>query len=190
MSLNLNVIIASTRPGRVGAAVATWFHGHAKAHGAFDAHLVDLADFNLPVYDEPRHPRLRQYEHEHTRRWSASVEAADAYVFVVPEYNFGPTPALLNALNYVYLEWNDKPAGFVSYGGISGALRSVQMTKLTLTTLKMMPLMEAVTIPMVTGQLSDGAFTPNELQEKSADALLAELQRWGTALKGMRAGAG
>jgi len=190
VTLQLNVIIASTRPGRVGAAVGAWFHGYAKAQGAFDVKLVDLADFDLPVYDEPRHPRLQQYEHEHTRRWSQSVAAGDAYVFVAPEYNFGPTPALLNALNYVFLEWNDKPAAFVSYGGISGALRAVQMTKLTLTTLKMMPIMEAVTIPMVAQQLSDGAFTPNEIQEKSAEAMLAELKRWAVALKGMRDGKG
>ena len=75
MALKLQTIITSTRPGRAGPAVANWFHEGAKAHGKFDAQLVDLADFNLPLYDEPQHPMRRQYEHEHTRKWSASVNA-------------------------------------------------------------------------------------------------------------------
>lgn len=186
MSLRLNIVIASTRPGRVGPAVARWFHEYALTDGTFDVDLVDLADFGLPVYDEPKHPRLQQYEHDHTRRWAQSVAAADAYVFVVPEYNFGPTPALLNALNYVYVEWNYKPAALVGYGGISGAMRSVMLTKQTLTTLKMVPIMEGVTIPMVAERLKDGAFLPAEIHEQSAAALLKELHRWAEALKPMR----
>jgi NAD(P)H-dependent FMN reductase len=184
--LRLNVIIASTRPGRVGAAVGRWFHGFARDHGAFDARLVDLAEFGLPVYDEPRHPRLQQYEHEHTRRWAASVASADAFALVTPEYNYGPTPALLNALNYVYVEWNYKPAAFVSYGGISGGMRAAQVTKQTLTTLKVMPIVEAVTIPKVSGHVSDGTFTPTEIHEQSAAAMLDELHRWAVALVPMR----
>lgn len=90
MTLRLHTIVASTRPGRIGPTVGRWFHERAAAHGAFDAHLVDLADFALPVYDEPHHPRMRKYEHAHTRQWSESVAAADAYVLVTPEYNFGP----------------------------------------------------------------------------------------------------
>ncbi len=187
MSFSLNVIVASTRPGRVGKPVGDWFQEFARKHGKFDVNFVDLAEFNLPVFDEPHHPRLQKYQHEHTKRWAASVDGADAYVFVVPEYNYGPTPALLNALNYVYKEWNYKPAAFVSYGGISGGLRSVQMTKLTLTTLKVMPLMEQVTIPFVTQFLEDGRFNASEDHEKSAAAMLDELHRWADALKPMRA---
>jgi len=187
MTLRLHTIIASTRPGRVGPAVANWFHDIATAEGSFDAHLIDLAEFALPVYDEPKHPSLRDYAHEHTRRWSASVEAADAYVFVTPEYNFGPTPALLNALNYVYREWNYKPCAFVSYGGISGGLRAVQMTKQIVTALKMMPIVEAVVAPLVAQHLKDGQFVANDAQRQGAGDLLAELQKWAAALKPMRA---
>ena len=132
MPLILHTIVCSTRPGRVGLPVAQWFYEVARQHGGFDAKLVDLAAFNLPIYDEPKHPVLQQYEHEHTKRWSASVSAADAFVFVTPEYNYGPPPSLLNALNYVYKEWNYKPAAFVSYGGVSGGLRAVQIEKHTL----------------------------------------------------------
>src|SRR5690606_471480 len=137
MSLKLQVVVCSTRPGRLGPVIAQWFQGYAQAHGSFEASLVDIADFNLPVYDEPVHPVQRKYEHEHTKRWSASVEQADAYAFVTPEYNYGPPPSFVNALNYVYKEWNYKPCGFVSYGGLSGGLRAVQQEKLLVTTLKM-----------------------------------------------------
>ena len=184
--LRLNTVIASTRPGRVGESVGAWFHEFAGQHGGFDVHWTDLADFNLPLFDEPEHPRLQHYQHEHTKRWAQSVDAADAYAFVVPEYNYGPTPALLNALNYVYREWCYKPACFVSYGGLSGGMRSVQMTKLTLTTLKVMPLFEQVAIPMVNNHLEDGRFIATEVHEKSAKAMLDELVRWAEALQPMR----
>ena len=118
---HLQVIVASTRKGRSGLGVAQWFLDRTKQHGKFDVELIDLQAVNLPLLDEPNHPRLRQYQHAHTKSWSATISRADAYVFVTPEYNFGPPPALINALDYVYLEWNYKPAGFVSYGGVSGA---------------------------------------------------------------------
>jgi NAD(P)H-dependent FMN reductase len=183
----LHVIVASTRPGRQGPAVACWFHSYAQVQGAFDAELVDLADFNLPILDEPNHPRLRKYEQEHTKAWSASVDSADAFVFVTPEYNYSAPPALVNAIDYLFHEWQYKPAGFVSYGGISGGLRSVQSLKPLLTTLKVMPIPEAVTIPFLTQQIEEGVFKPNEQQEQSAGAVLTELLRWTEALASLRA---
>lgn len=100
----LHVVVASTRPTRKGPAVADWFIGRACAHAAFDVERVDLAEVGLPVFDEPKHPRLRDYAHEHTRRWSATVDRADAFVFVTPEYDFGPPASLLNALQYLVHE--------------------------------------------------------------------------------------
>src|SRR5690242_4177824 len=111
--LKLSVIIASTRPGRIGLPIGTWTHGQAKAHGKFEVTLVDLAEVNLPLMNEPQHPRLQKYEHAHTKAWSATVAAADAFVLVTPEYNFSTAPSLSNALDYVYKEWNYKPAAFV-----------------------------------------------------------------------------
>ena len=183
----LHTIVCSTRPGRIGLPVARWFHEVASAHGGFEAHFVDLADFGLPVFDEPNHPRLRKYEHEHTRRWSASVAAADAFVFVTPEYNYGPPPSLVNALTYLAAEWHYKPAGFVSYGGVSGGLRAVQAAKLIVTTLRMMPLPEGVAIPMAPQQIADGAFAANDSNRHAAAALLGELNRWAGALQALRA---
>ncbi len=92
----------------------------ARADGRFEVELVDLADFHLPVFDEPAHPRLQKYEHEHTKRWAKSVESADAFLFVAPEYDYFPNAALVNALQYLSVEWAHKVAGIVSYGGASG----------------------------------------------------------------------
>jgi len=187
MALKLHTIICSTRPGRVGDSVANWFHSVATEHADFDADLIDLLDFNLPVFDEPNHPALQKYQHAHTKAWASSVDSADAYVFVTPEYNFGPPPSLLNALNYLYLEWNYKPAGIVSYGGISGGLRSAQMIKLTLTTLKIVPLYEGVTVQNVADKVDKKhLFHAQDLHASSAQKMLDELSRWAKALRAMR----
>jgi NAD(P)H-dependent FMN reductase len=188
MSLpKLHVIIASTRPGRVGPTIAKWFAGFAAEHGEFDVEIVDLAEIDLPLLDEPAHPRLKQYQNEHTKRWSEKVDAADAFVFVTPEYNFSSPPALMNALDYLVHEWTYKPVGFVSYGGMSGGIRSVQMTKTIVITLKMMPMVESVPIPFFSKFISDsGEFVPEEIHEKSASDMLTELRRWADALKPLR----
>src|SRR6476660_7040656 len=117
----------------MGPSIGRWLVERVQAHGKFELGLADLKEIALPMLDEPKHPRLRQYQHAHTKAWSARVDAADAFVFVTPEYNFGMPPALLNAIDYVLHEWAYKPAGFVSYGGISGGTRSVQMSKQMLT---------------------------------------------------------
>jgi NAD(P)H-dependent FMN reductase len=182
----LHVVIASTRPGRAGLPIGTWFHAFARQHGKFEAKLVDLAEVNLPLFDEPKHPRLGQYEKEHTKAWSAIVDAADAFVFVTPEYNYSAAPALLNAIDYLHREWLYKPCAFVSYGGPVGGARSVAMTKQVVTSLKMMPMFESVAIAMFTQHLADGVFTPAETHEKAATVMLDELLRWTDALRVLR----
>ena len=187
--LKLHTVICSTRPGRIGLTIATWFHDYAaNQHGRFDCTLVDLADYNLPVYDEPHHPVLQKYTKDHTKRWAATVASADAYAFVTPEFNYGPPPSFVNALNFVYKEWNYKACAFVSYGGVSGGLRAVQLEKQLVTTLKMMPMMEGVPIPMVFGMLNgpNNSFVANELILKSAKTMLDELELWSEALKPLR----
>ena len=183
--LELAVVVVSTRPQRQGVHIAKWFHDFAKAAGTFDVKWVDLAEVNLPLFDEPRHPRFKQYEHEHTKRWSAIVERSDAFVFVTPDYSV--PPSLVNAVDYVYHEWHYKPCAFVNYGGISGGLRSAQMAKQLFTAVRVMPIPEAVTVPFFAKQIENGVFAPNELQTKSATDLLAELHRWAEALQPMRA---
>ena len=185
----LLVVIASTRPGRVGLPVAEWFIAHARDHGAFNVEVADLAELDLPLLDEPNHPRLRQYTKQHTREWSAQVDAADAFAFVTPEYNYGPTAALINAVSYLHHEWLYKPAGFVSYGGVSAGTRGVQIAKQIITTLKMFAIPEAVSIPFVTQFLDDeGRIKPNEVMVTAASAMLDELLRVQDALRPLRAG--
>ena len=150
--------------------------------------MVDLARVNLPFMDEPNHPMLRRYTHEHTRRWSASVDSADAFVFVTPEYNHSFNAPLKNAIDYLNHEWRYKPVGLVSYGGVAAGTRAVQMITPVLTALMMVPLTEAVHIPFVSQFLSeDGQIHANEVMEQAADAMLTQLGRWSEALEPQRA---
>jgi NAD(P)H-dependent FMN reductase len=172
----LHVILASTRPGRAGEPIAEWFVTRARAHAGFDVELVDLAEVDLPFMDEPNHPRLRRYTQEHTKAWSARVNAADAFVIVTPEYNYGFTAPLKNAIDYLHFEWQHKPVGFVSYGGVAAGTRAVQMLKQVVTTLKMLPLVEAVNIPFHAQFIDEeGRVNANETMEQAADAMLDEL---------------
>jgi NAD(P)H-dependent FMN reductase len=182
----LSVIIGSTRPGRVGLPIGQWFFERAKAHGKLEVELVDLKQLNLPLLDEPNHPRLGKYEHEHTKAWSSIVKASDAFVFVTPEYNYSSPPALLNAIDYLSSEWAYKPLGFVSYGGISGGMRAAQMLKQTLVALKVMPIPEAVTITFFSQLMEENVFKGSEPLEKSAVTMLDELGRWAGALRALR----
>jgi NAD(P)H-dependent FMN reductase len=184
----LLVVIGSTRPGRVGLPVATWFADRARTHGAFDVRVADLAELDLPLLDEPFHPRLQRYQHDHTKAWSATVAAADAFAFVAPEYNHGIAAPLKNALDYLALEWRQKPAGLVSYGGVSAGLRAAGQLKHVLSALQVVPVGTAVSIPFVGQKIEDGALVANEVMEKAAVAMLDDLARWHQALRGLRAG--
>jgi NAD(P)H-dependent FMN reductase len=182
----LTVILASVREGRAGEAIAQWFVTRAKEHGKFDVHVADLKVLNLPILDEPHHPRLKKYVHDSTKAWSAIVDASDAFVFVTAEYNYTLPPALVNALDTVYHEWTYKPVGFVSYGGISGGLRAVQTARLMVTGFKMMPMIEAVNIPFFSQFIEGGVFKSNDVHDKAVPLMLDELLRWSNALKTLR----
>ena len=186
MKPRLRILVCSTRPGRVGPRIAEWALEVASEHAGFDADLLDIAAFNLPVFDEPEHPRLGNYRHPHTRAWSGAVDSADAFLFVMPEYNYGPPPSLLNALNYLVREWQYKALGFVSYGGISGGMRAVQVTKQLVSTYKMVPMLEAVALPNVAQQLTEDRFQPLPIHTESAWVMLEELHRWSVALAPLR----
>lgn len=187
MPSKLHIVVTSTRPGRIGLTVGKWFHDYAQKHGGFDAKLVDLAEFNLPVFNEAMHPRMQKYEHDHTKKWSESVKSADAFVFVIPEYNYNPPPSYFNALNYLYNEWNYKVAGFVSYGGVSGGLRSAQIARSMATSVKLVAPPEGVPVPGVATLLDDKKeFKGNEAIELSAKTLLDEMAKWDKALKTLR----
>ncbi|WIX80618.1 NAD(P)H-dependent oxidoreductase [Amycolatopsis carbonis] len=185
----LEIILASTRPGRVGLPVAKWTESAAIEHGGFDVELVDLAEVNLPFFNEPKHPRLGQYEHQHTKDWSAKVAEADAFVFVMPEYNYGYNAELKNALDYLHNEWIYKAVGLVSYGGVAAGTRAAQQIKQVVTTLRMTPVFDAVSIPFVNQFLNEaGEFVPNDIVENAAKTMFDELVRVTASLAPLRSG--
>jgi len=185
--LDLKVILASTRPGRKGPAIASWFMDLATKHPAFKTELLDLQVVNLPFLDEPNHPRFKKYEHQHTKDWSAMIDPADAYVIVLSEYNYGFPATIKNAFDFLYQEWTYKPVAFVSYGGVSGGTRAVQMLKQVVTAQKMIPLADGIHIPAFTKRIDEqGKFNSDEGLDKSANAMLDELNKWATAMRPMR----
>ncbi len=182
--INLLVTVASVRPGRVGEPVADWFVPVAEADDRFQVEVIDLLELGLPLMDEPNMPGRREYTKDHTKRWSAIVDRADAFVFVTPEYNATPAPALKNALDYLYHEWAYKPASFVSYGGVWAGARAVQALKPTLTQLSVMPIPEQVPIPAVAGLIDEeGNFQAEDHHRRSAASMLDSLAKWAGALK-------
>ena len=181
----LEIIIGSTRPGRVGGAIATWFYNLAVADDRFDVELVDLAEVNLPIFNEPNHPIQGNYEFDHTKRWSATVSRADAFVFVVPEYNHSFNAATKNALDYLHHEWRYKPVGIVSYGGAVMGTRSAQHLKPVFSALKLVHAGD-VSIPLVTTPVVDGVFAGNDILARAAANLLNELDFVTPSLRQLR----
>lgn len=181
----IQVIVASTRPQRAGKPIARWVNEHVRAVELFDTDLVDLADVALPLLDEPRSPVAGDYRHEHTRRWSRTVAGADAYIFVMPEYNHSYNAALKNALDYLYHEWRDKPVGLVSYGGASGGMRAIQAIKPVLNALKLVWAGD-VAITLATTPVVDGRFDGSESLSRSLEQLVRELYRLHQALRPLR----
>lgn len=184
---NLKVIISTVRSGRKGPIVADWIAKVAQKHESFNIEVLDLAEIDLPMMTEPHHPSLKNYEHDHTKAWSAKIDEADAFVFVTAEYNHSYPAPLRNALHYLSQEWAYKAAGIVSYGGVSAGTRSYKDLKSDLSTLKIAALLEAVHIPFFTQFINENnLFVPNEELEKSADAMLDELERWSAGMKVIR----
>jgi NAD(P)H-dependent FMN reductase len=183
----LLIVIASTRPGRVGLPVANWFTGVAREHGGFEVEVVDLAELALPMLNEPHHPRLQKYTHEHTIQWSSTVEAADAIVFVTPEYNYGYPAALKNAIDYLHNEWKQKALGFVSYGGIAAGTRSVQQLRQVAQAVGLISAVNLVNIAWVGTQINEaGELQPDEDRVAAATKMLDEMHQLDSALRTLR----
>lgn len=184
--MKLHVIIGSTRPGRIGLPIGEWFVAFAKENSEFEVTLVDLQEINLPFFDEPNHPRLKQYTKDHTKKWSEIIASADAFVFVTPEYNYSMPAPLVNAIDFLSQEWAEKVAGIVSYGGASSGTRAAQQLKQLLTAVEMMPLSEAVTITGLSRHMVEGKFEPDEHIAKMAETMLKKLAVWSQHLKNLR----
>jgi NAD(P)H-dependent FMN reductase len=160
-------------------------HEHATQLGGFDIDFVDLAELNLPFMNEPKHPKFQEYRYRHTIAWAERVAAADAFLFVTPEYNYSYSPALKNALDYLHYEWAGKPVGLVSYGGLAGGTRGVAALQPVLSALRMSGVGSNVEIPYVSRQIDDGFFQPTDRQ---VEKLTRMLDRIGTASSDTRQG--
>lgn len=186
MPTRLMIIVGSVRPGRIGLPIATWAREHAEAHGAFEIDFVDLAELNLPFLDEPAHPKLRTYTQPHTIAWSERVDAADAFLFVTPEYNHSFSPALKNALDFLNNEWWRKPLGFVSYGGVSAGTRGVVALTTVTSGLGLVKIGANVEINFAGQHIVDGVFQPGDKENSILDKGLGELLELSEVLKPSR----
>jgi NAD(P)H-dependent FMN reductase len=183
--LKLAIIIGSTRPGRKAVAVAHWVYEIAKQRSDADFEVVDIADFNLPLLDEPIPPSLGQYSQPHTKAWAAKIASFDAYVFVTPEYNHGTSGALKNAIDYLFREWNNKAAGFVGYGG-AGGVRAVEQLRLVMGEIQVADVRTQVMLSLFTDFENFTTFKPAASHEKVVTTMLDQVIAWGGALKTLR----
>jgi NAD(P)H-dependent FMN reductase len=184
-TLKIAIVLGSTRPGRNGEAVSHWMYEIAKKRSDGYFELVDIRDFNLPLLDEPIPPSMGQYTKDHTKIWSAKIDSFDAYVFVTAEYNHGIPGALKNAIDFLFKEWNNKVAGFVSYGG-TGGVRAVEQLRLVMTELMVATVRTQVQLSLHTDFENFTKFKPAPFQEKVANTMLDEVIAWGGALKVLR----
>lgn len=181
---NLKIISSTVRPGRKGPMIAKWIKQHAEQNGNFNVEFLDLGEINLLMMNEPNHPVLKKYQHEHTKWWSSKIEEADAFIFVTAEYDYNSPAPLRNALEYLYHEWAFKPAAIVSYGGISAGTRATNALKADLSTFKVVPLMESVNFPFFQRNFNDSnVFEAGESADKSANTMLKQLLRWTKGMK-------
>ena len=185
--LRIAIILGSTRPGRNGEAVANWVHDLARNRKDAEFELVDVAAFNLPLLDEPVPPSLGRYSKPHTKAWASKIDSFDAFVFVTPEYNHGTSAALKNAIDFLYREWNNKAAGFVSYGSAGGA-RAVEQLRLVMAELQVATVRGQVLLSLLADFQNFGVFKPAPLQAKALERMLDQLVAWGEALKMLRQG--
>ena len=183
--IRVGIVIGSTRPERKAEAVARWVHDIAAKRTDAQFELVDIKDFNLPLLDEAMPPMMGQYSHPHTKSWAAKIGSFDAYVFVTPEYNHGTSGALKNALDYLFAEWNNKAAGFVSYGSAGGA-RAVEHLRLVMGELKVADVRAQVLLSLFTDFENFSSFKPDARHDKSVNSMLDEVIAWGGALKSLR----
>jgi NAD(P)H-dependent FMN reductase len=185
MSIRIAIILGSTRPGRIGEGVAHWAHGIARQRSDADYELVDVRDFNLPLLDEPVPPSLGRYSKEHTKNWAAKIDSFDGFVFVTAEYNHGIPGALKNAIDFLYKEWNNKAAGFVSYGSASGA-RAVESLRLVMGEMQVADVRAQVMLSLANDFENYSKFKPTAGHEKALHAMLDQVVAWSTALKRVR----
>lgn len=183
--LKIGIILGSTRPGRNGEQVAKWVLEQANKRGDAQYELVDVAQFNLPLLDEPVPAGYHQYQHQHTKDWAAKIEGFDGFVFVTPEYNHAPGAALKNALDFIYAEWVNKAVGFVSYGS-AGGVRAVEQLRQVAAELQLADVRAQVALNLFTDFENFSVFKPAAHHKNNLKDMLDQLNAWAGALKPLR----
>lgn len=185
--IKLKILTGSTRPGRFNIQPATWITEIAKKRTDISVEMIDVQELNLPFLDEPMPPLMHQYSKDHTKAWSKQVAEADAFIFVTPEYNHSYSPALKNALDYLYHEWTYKPVAYVSYGSLAGGSRAVEHLRGVAGEMKMFDLKEQILLPNYWGNMSsEGQYQFTADQEKEAVAMIDSLVFWAEQMKTAR----
>jgi NAD(P)H-dependent FMN reductase len=192
MSLNIKIILASVRDGRFGDKPAKWILGHAKKVDGIKVEILDLKDYELPIFSDATSPAYvaGKYGKKEVDAWAKKIAEADGLIVVTPEYNHGYPASLKNNIDSIYKEWNKKPISFVSYGSTGGA-RVVQQLKEVAIELQMAPIRNNVHImnPWFLTE-EDGSLKAGVLDayDQSAKNLLTQLVWWAKTLKGARNG--
>jgi len=184
-TLKIAIITGSTRPGRNNEAVARWVHHLAQQRTDAQFELIDIADYQFPLFDEPMSPMFGKYTQPHTKAWSDKIASFDSYVFVTPEYNHSMPGSLKNAIDFLYHEWNNKAAGFVSYGG-SGGVRAVEHLRLVMAELMVATVRAQVTLSLVADFENWTTFKPLPQREAELATMLGQVVSWANALKAVR----
>jgi NAD(P)H-dependent FMN reductase len=185
---SLQIILGSTRQGRIGDQIANWFYQVVTTRDDVRAELLDLRDWPLPFFDQAVPPITGQYSPE-AETWATKIREADGYVIVTPEYNWSYPAVLKNALDHIYKEWNTKPVAFVSYGGSAGGSRAVQHLRQVVAELQMVPLRDSIMLPFAHRLFDQDGTLTDPAYEARANALLDQWVTWAEALRGMRMGA-
>ena len=181
----IGIILGSTRPNRNGEQVARWVYDIASRRSDAEFELIDLRDYPLPHLDEPLPPSMGQYQNEHTRQWADKIASFDGFVIVTPEYNHSTSGVLKNAIDYLYAEWNNKAAGFVSYGGVGGA-RATEQLRLVVGELQMADVRQQVALSMLTEFENFSVFKPGDYNLAALSTLLDQVIAWSNALAPLR----
>ena len=179
------IVVGSTRPNRVAASVAEWVLDNAPTDSGVEFELVDIADQNLPLLDEPMPPAMGQYSKDHTKAWAEKVASFDGFIFVTPEYNHSVPAALKNAVDFLYAEWNNKAIGFVSYGS-AGGTRAVEAWRLIAAELQMADVRAQVFLPFSNDFADMSTFQPSEGATGALQELFSQVTAWSEALKPLR----
>ncbi len=178
------IIVGSTRPGRRAEAVAKWVFNHAGRRHDAEYELIDIADYGLPLLDEIVPARMGAYSQPHTNRWAATIASFDGFIFVTPEYNHSTSGALKNAIDFLFAEWTNKAAGFVSYGTLGGT-RAVEHLRLIMGDLEVADVRAQVALSLH-ADFTDTHFTPQDHHVKALTLLFDQVVLWSNALATVR----